>query len=177
MALVGRIARAHGIRGEMLVNPETDFVHERFRVGAVFYTFRAASLETIRVEAARLHLGRPLLKLSGVDTMSQAETLAGLELRVPLDELRRLPAGHYYRHELGGCRVETVDGAIVGLVDRVEGTAVTSRLVISAGAGREILVPLAEEICVVIDPGARRIVIRPTPGLLDLNEPQRRRGS
>jgi 16S rRNA processing protein RimM len=174
MALVGRIVRAHGIRGEVLVHPETDFVAERFRPGAVLYTRRAGSLERIAISGARMHQGRALLRIAGVGTMNEAQAMAGLELRVPLAELTPLPEGRYYRHELSGCRVETVEGDPVGVVDRVQGTG-SSCLVVTATSGREILIPLADEICVVIDPGARRIVIRPPRGLLDLNEPEGRR--
>jgi 16S rRNA processing protein RimM len=175
MALVGRIARAHGIRGEVLVNPETDFVSERFRPGSVLYVSRSGLLGAVQIEAARIHLGRPLLKLAGVTTMSEAEALAGLELRIPLDALRRLPEGWYYAHDLCGCRVETADGVRVGRVEGVQGLTGTSCLVVATDSGSEILVPLAEEICVTIDPGAGFIVIRPPEGLLELNEPQRRR--
>jgi 16S rRNA processing protein RimM len=174
MALVGRIARAHGIRGEVLVDPETDFVTKRFRPGAVLYTRRSGSLEAVGIDAARMHQGRPLLRIAGVATLNEAQALAGLELRVPRGELTPLGEGQYYRHELAGCQVETVEGAPVGVVDRVQGEG-ASCLVVTAATGQEILIPLAEEICVVIDPGGRRIVIQPPQGLLDLNEPGRRR--
>ena len=60
-------------------------------------------------------------------------------------------------------------GEAVGTVREVEGTAGGARLVIDAARG-EIQVPLAAEICTTIDPVAKRIVIDPPAGLLDLNE-------
>jgi 16S rRNA processing protein RimM len=175
MALVGWIARPHGLRGEVLVNPETDFVEERFQPGAVLFISRAGSLDAIRIDASRVHLGRPLVKIAGVETLSEAEGLAGLELRVPIAELHDLPPGHYYEHELRGCRVQLVEGRTVGVVDRVERASGTSCLVAVTDAGAEILVPLAEEICVAVDLSARLILVRPPEGLLALNEPERRR--
>lgn len=167
-ALVGRVARAHGIRGQVIVNPDTDFPEARFRPGAVLHVRRGGRVQTLRVTTFRLHRGRPIIGLEGVETMNDAEELAGLELRVPADELEPLPPGMFYRHDLVGCRVETTGGEVVGEVGAVEGETSTSRLVVRAPGG-EVLVPLAAAICVNIDTAARRIVIDPPAGLLDVN--------
>ena len=168
-AVVGRVARAHGIRGQVIVNPETDFVEERFREGAELFLRRGTGpVERRVVTSARVQKGRPVIGLDGVETMNDAELLAGLELRVPLETLEPLPPGMYYRHDLVGCRVETVDGQAVGEVTAVEGDLGASRLVI-AGERGEVLVPLAEAICVTIDTAARRIVLDPPEGLLEVN--------
>jgi 16S rRNA processing protein RimM len=166
--LVGRVARAHGIRGQMIVNPDTDFVEERFQVGAELLARREGRVERMRVTAMRVHQGRPIIALDAVLTTNEAEAMAGVELRVPLGALEVLPDGMFYRHDLVGCRVETIDGAEVGEVTLVEGELGASRLVVKAPFG-DVLVPLARAICVVIDIAARRIVIDPPEGLLDLN--------
>src|SRR5439155_25280250 len=106
--------------------------------------------------------------IAGVETMSDAQALAGRELRVPIDRLAPLPDGTFYRHHLIGCRVETPAGELVGTVEDVEGTLSGSRLVVAATRG-EVLIPLVAEICTTIDPAAKRIVIDPPEGLLDLN--------
>lgn len=166
--LVGRVARAHGNRGQVIVNPETDFVEDRFRVGAELLARRGGRVERVRVTAMRVHLGRPIIALDTVPTMNDAEAMAGVELRVPVADLEPLPEGMFYRHDLVGCRVETTGGAGVGEVAKVEGDLGTSRLVVQSASG-EVLIPLARAICVVIDTAARRIVIDPPEGLLDLN--------
>jgi 16S rRNA processing protein RimM len=167
-AVVGRVARAHGIRGQMVVNPETDFVEDRFRVGAELLARRGDRIDRVRVIAMRVHLGRPIIALDAVLTTNDAEAMAGVELRVPVAELEALPEGMFYRHDLVGCRVETTDGAEVGEVTLVEGELGASRLVVKAPFG-DVLIPLAQAICVVIDIAARRVVIDPPEGLLDLN--------
>jgi 16S rRNA processing protein RimM len=168
MALVGRIARAHGNRGQVIVNLETDFPGERFRPGAELFVLRGGSLQTLTLTSVRFQRDRPVIGIAGVETMSQAEGLAGEELRIPIERLAELPAGTFYRHDLIGCRVETSDGEVVGTVSDVEGTIAGSRLVV-AGAGEEVLIPLATAICTTIDPAGKRIVINPPEGLLDLN--------
>lgn len=167
-AVVGRVARAHGNRGEVIVNPETDFVEERFRVGAGLLVKRGGRVELVRVTAMRVHLGRPVVALEGVASMNDAEALAGAEFRVPVTDLEPLPDGMFYRHDLVGCRVETAGGAPVGDVAAVEGELGASRLVVRAPGG-EVLIPLARAICVDIDIAARRIVVDPPEGLLELN--------
>ena len=168
MAAVGRIARAHGIRGQVIVNPETDFPEQRFRPGAKMFAKRGPAVDALVVTTVRFQNGRPVIGFEGVQTMNDAETLAGLELRVPVEELAALPAGTFYHHDLVGCQVVTNRGEEVGTVEGVEGTVGGSRLVV-AGARGEILIPLATEICRTIDVPAKRIVIEPPEGLLDLN--------
>jgi 16S rRNA processing protein RimM len=168
MAVVGRIARYHGNRGEVIVNPETDFPEQRFRVGAQFFVRRDGTLTTLRVTSVRFQQGRPIVGIDGVGSITEAERLAGLEFRVPVEDLQRLPEGAYYEHDLVGCGVETVSGRQVGTVKDVGGGAGHRWLVIG-GSGGEVLVPFAVEICVRIDVPGRRIVIDPPEGLLEAN--------
>ena len=168
MAIVGRIARAHGSRGQVIVNLETDFPEERFHPAAELFVTREGTVEPLTLTSVRFHSGRPVVGIAGVTSIEAAEALAGLELRVPVERLASLPEGTFYRHDLVGCHVETRRGDAVGVVREVEGTLGGSRLVV-AGASGEILIPLASEICTAIDPAAKRIVIDPPDGLLALN--------
>ena len=168
MAVVGRIARAHGLKGQVIVNLETDFPEARFQPGAELFVERGGHVEPLTITTVRFHRERPVIALRGIASIDDAEPLAGLELRVPLEALAALPRGAFYRHDLIGCRVETTTGGTVGVVSDVEGTMAGSRLVID-GAGGEIMVPLAAEICREIDPAAKRIVIDPPDGLIGLN--------
>jgi len=168
MAVVGRIARAHGLKGQVIVNSETDFPDARFRAGAELFVNRAGRVEPLTVTTVRFHRDRPVIGVSGVEDMNAASGLAGLELRVPVEWLAPLPPGTYYHHDLVGCLVETRAGEAVGVVKSVDGDVGGSRLVVQARGG-EVLVPLALEICTTIDPAGRRIVIAPPDGLLELN--------
>jgi 16S rRNA processing protein RimM len=168
LVLVGRIARTQGHRGEVIVNPDTDFPETRFASGAVLHVLRDGQPSTMSVTAMRMHQGRPVLRFAGIDTMTEAEALAGLELRVPESDLVALPPGTYYEHELVGSEVVLADGRSIGRVRAVEGGGGVSRLVIGSGRG-EIQVPLVHAICVEIDVARKRIAIDPPDGLLDVN--------
>src|SRR5262249_57602725 len=103
MALVGRIARAHGIRGQVIVNPETDFPHERFQPGAELFVERGGRVETMSVTSVRFQRDRPVIGLRGIDDTNAADELAGAELRVPVEWLASLPAGPFFRPDLVAC--------------------------------------------------------------------------
>jgi 16S rRNA processing protein RimM len=169
MVLVGRIARPHGIRGHVIVTPETDFVEERFRTGATFWTRSDRGDETLTVTSARVQNGRPVIGFEGFARIEDVERLAGLDLRVPEDTLQPLAEGAYYVHDLVGCAVETVSGERVGEVQRVDGGAGASVLSVRGPRG-EVLVPLAADICIEVDVAGRRIRINPPEGLLELNQ-------
>src|ERR1051325_6114507 len=157
MVLVGRIGRPHGLRGDVIVNPETDFVDERFAPGKVLWTRSAQGDERLVVSAQRVQGGRPVVRFAGMASVEDAERLTGFELRVPEESLRRLEPGTYYQHQLVGCVVETANGQRVGAVARVQGGAAGSLLAIDGPRG-EILIPLAVDICVEVDVDARRIL-------------------
>ena len=168
--LIGVIARAHGNRGEVIVNSETDFPEQRFYEGAPLMT-RAAdgSLATLEVASMRLHQGRPVILFKGIASMDDAELLAGRELRVAEREsdTQLLGKGEYFHRDLIGCAVVTDQGEAVGTVTKVEGDGNATRLVVSSRRN-EVLIPFADEICRV-DLRGKRIVVRPPEGLLELN--------
>lgn len=168
MAVVGRIARAHGIRGQVIVNLDTDFPVERFRAGGELFVERGGGVEVLRIASVRFQHERPVIGIEGIDTVNDAEALAGLELRVPADRLMDLPAGSFYQHDLVGCHVETAGGEPIGDVNAVDASFGGARLVVDGRDG-EILIPLAAEICTTIDVGAKRIVVSVPEGLLELN--------
>jgi 16S rRNA processing protein RimM len=168
MVLVGRIARPHGLRGQVVVNPETDFVEERFRPGERLWTQTGGREAALTIASARVQNGRPVIAFQGMSRLEDVESLAGLELRVPEETLRPLEPGRYYEHQLVGCIVETVEGIVLGPVVRVEGGPGGSRLAVDI-TGEEVLIPLAVAICVDIDVAAGRIRVEAPEGLLDLN--------
>jgi 16S rRNA processing protein RimM len=167
LILVGVVARTHGNKGQVIVNPHTDFIAERFREGAQFQARLAdGTRQMVEVTAARIHQGRPVIGLAGVDSISGAERYQGAELRIDAVEQQPLPEGQYYHHQLVGCEVVDQHGSRIGRVTGIEGEMGQSRLVVT-GDRRRYEIPLAVDICTV-NVGERRIIVRPPEGLLDL---------
>ena len=171
MVTVGRIIRPHHNKGHVMVVPETDFPEERFELGSVLYRQREGRVEPIVVSARRAHEGRWVVGFDGYDTIDDAETLRGLELRVPEADIKPLGDGAFYAFQLVGCLVRTVGGRDVGPVARVDLATGVPLLVIEAGG--EVLIPFSAAICTRIDPAAGVIEIDPPEGLIELNRPGR----
>jgi 16S rRNA processing protein RimM len=171
MATVGRVVRPHGNRGEVVVEPSTDFGAERFQIGAALYLRRAEDepLVVVHVRSSREHGGRWVVGLQGVESIDDAERLRGMELRIPAEALKDLAAGQHYVHDLVGCAVETTAGDVLGPVVDVQLDAGLPLLVVQ-GARAEILVPFTEAFCRRVDTAARVIAIAAPEGLLELNE-------
>lgn len=169
--MVGRVARAHGNKGQVIVNPDTDFPRERFAEGSLLVVEQAGLTVERRIESVRFQQGRPIVKLAGVETMNDAEALAGAELKLPASALAALPANTYYRHDLVGCEVKDTRGHAIGRVTGVEGPMERSRLVVESDRG-ELLIPMVEGIVVGVDLDARSIVVDLPQGLIELNGPR-----
>jgi 16S rRNA processing protein RimM len=172
--VVGRIGKAHGIRGELSVEPRTDEPDRRLADGTTLRVLtpqgdpvsgdRPAAL-TIR--SSRWHHGRLLVTFDSVADRDRAETLRGLLLAVEVDptESPEDPE-EFYDHQLVGLRVETTDGARVGeLVAVVHGVA-QDLLSVRDDAGVEMLVPFVSALVPEVDLDAGRVVVRDVPGLL-----------
>jgi 16S rRNA processing protein RimM len=168
MITVGRVVRPHGNRGEVVVAPETDFAGERFRQGATLHAWRDGQVTPLAVTGGRAHQGRWIVGFDGVASIDAAEALRGLELKIPPESVRAPESGSFLVHDLVGCRVTTMDGRLVGVVEHVQLDAGTPLLGVRSARG-EVLVPLAEEICREVDVARKSIVIAAPEGLLDLN--------
>jgi 16S rRNA processing protein RimM len=171
MITVGRIIRPHHNRGHVVVMPETDFPHERFEVGSVLYREREGRAEPIVVSANRERDGRWVVGVEGVESITEAETLRGVELRIPAADVKPLGAGSFYVFDLVGCVVTTKDGRTIGPVERVD-LATGIPMLVVAGDG-EVLIPFTDAICTRIDPAAKVIEIDPPAGLIEVNRPAR----
>ena len=124
----------------------------------------------MEIESSQTYGRRLAIKFRGCDDADAAAGLAGLNLLLPEGHLARLPDGAYYILELVGMQVRTRDGLLVGTVRRVLDTGGAAPLLAIAGAAggpEEILVPVAQSICVDIDRAARTITIDPPEGLLE----------
>ena len=79
LAVVGRIARPHGLRGQVIVDVDTDFPYERFQSGARLFVLRTGEIEQLTLITVRFHRDRPVIGIAGVETVEAAGELAGLE--------------------------------------------------------------------------------------------------
>ncbi len=112
-----------------------------------------------------MHGDQLILKFAGVNTISDAERLAGADVSIPIEERAELPEGEYFQSDLIGCEVVDVGGRSLGIVTDFEETAGTPLLHV----GTNLLIPFARSICLKIDTAARRIEVHLPEGLENLN--------
>lgn len=155
--VVGLILGPHGVRGEVRVDPRTD-VPGRFAPGAVL---QCDDIGPLTVAAIRGDAAKPIMRFEGYDTREAAESLRRKFLRVARAESRRATAGAYLWADLVGVRVETPEGATLGVVRDLLRAGENDVLVIADEAGRERLLPMLESVVKVVDVEAGRIVAIP----------------
>jgi 16S rRNA processing protein RimM len=166
--VVGRVAKAHGITGELAVDVRTDSPQQRFAVGSVLATrLRDGSTRDLTVAAARSHSGRLLVRFSEVLTRDVAESLRGALLVADTADLPPTDdPDEFYDHELEGLRAELADGTVVGTVNEVLHSP-GGELLSVVQDGRTLLVPFVRVIVQVVDVAGGRVVLDPPEGLLD----------
>ncbi len=168
--VVGRVAKSHGIRGELAVEVRTDSPGERFAVGAVLRGRhpRGSATRDYTVEAVREHSGRLLLRLRGIADRAAADALRGTLFVVDSADLPPSDdPDEFYDHELEGLEVRLPDGTRVGSVSEVLHTAGGELLAVRRAAADEVLVPFVSEIVLEVSTADGHVVIDPPAGLLD----------
>ena len=157
---VGRIARSHGVGGEVAVRPLTE-VESRFRPGSVL---RLEDGRVLTVERSRSHHDRVLVKFEEVTDRDDADRLRGSILlgaaaeSPPIEDRDR-----YWVHQVVGLEVVTEEGRSLGRIREVEGNPANDLWVTEGG----VLIPAVREVVVAVDVRAGRVTVREIPGLLD----------
>jgi 16S rRNA processing protein RimM len=161
---VAVLGKSRGNRGEVTAEPFSSKA-ERYSCLKRVYLFGTG--QAVDVERTWFHDGVLIFKFAGIDTIADAESLRGAEVRVPLQDRAELEPGEYFQSDLIGCEVvERSTGESLGRVaDWAD--AGSGLLVLESGA----LIPFARSICVEIDLAGKRIVVDPPEGLRELNAP------
>ena len=172
LIIVGRVRKAHGIRGELLVEPITDAPDTVFVSGRRLYAGTAAGDpapdgQELHITSVRQHMESVRLTIAEVPDRSAAELWRGRFLLAAQDELPPPADDEIYLHDLIGMRVVHVDGRALGAVadtyDLPQGLMLDIRPV---NGGPTYFVPWRDEILVNVDEDARVITVDPPEGLL-----------
>lgn len=169
--VLGQVRRPHGVRGEVRVEIFTDYP-ERMVEQDYLYLANPRTpndVERCEVESIRPHKGVLLVKLGGHDTREAAERLRGKLLQLPVDEAVPLGEEEYFYYQLEGVEVATERGEWLGQVTEVLGPGAHDVYVVRGPRG-EILLPAIEGVILELDLEARKMLVRPLPGLLNEEE-------
>ena len=167
---VGRVVKAHGVTGELVVDVRTDDPDLRFAPGSVLRAKGSDRRErTYTVDTVRPHGSRLLLRLEGVADRNAADALRGSVFLIdsadlpPIDE-----EDTYYDHQLEGLRVRTTAGLEIGTVTEVLHTGAGELLAVKRDDGPELLVPFVSAIVMSVSLEDGVVDIDPPDGLLEL---------
>jgi 16S rRNA processing protein RimM len=165
--VVGRIAKAHGITGEVSVDVRTDDPDHRYAQGASLAT-DPPEKGPLTIAATRWHTGRLLIRFDGIADRNAAEALQGTLLVADSETSRAGDDDDYWDHDLVGLTVMDTGGAVVGTVTDVLHPPGPAVLVISRREASEALVPFVVELVPAVDLAAGKLTIDPPDGLLEL---------
>jgi 16S rRNA processing protein RimM len=164
--IVGKITKAHGLKGELTVLPLSDNP-DRFVEGNVVFLQdgRALTIKEVRANGARL-----LVTFAGVADRIAAEALGGAMLVVPEADLPDLPDGTYWPHQLEGCEVLTRSGRSLGTITEVVPNPANDIWIATGPAGEETLVPAIRQVIAEVDIPGRRVIVNEVPGITAAEE-------
>ncbi len=157
---VGRVVTAHGVRGEMRIEPLTDNP-------ARFRDLKTVLLrgEERAVLSIRPHGTMVLLKLAGIDTPEEVRLFRGEQLQIRAASAPPLPEGVYYHHQLVGLRAVTTDGQDLGEIAEILALEPNDVYVVT-GARGEVLIPALKDVVTEINLELSQVTVVPVPGLL-----------
>jgi 16S rRNA processing protein RimM len=159
---VAILGKTRGNRGEITAFALSS-KPERYQELREVYLF--GSGQKAEVESVWFHSGVLIFKFRGVDSISDAERLSGMEVRIPLEHRMPLEENEFFQSDLVGCEVvDHRSGESLGKVTSWEEGGGSGLLAVG-----ELLIPFARAICVEIDPAARRITVALPEGLKELN--------
>ena len=171
---VGRLVKAHGLKGALKLELYTDSPDQRFRTGQELELQVPETSQwfgkTVRVTELRFYNQSPVLFLEGIQDRSQAETLVKAVLLIETD-LEQLPEDPeaWYDHQLVGLDA-LVGQEVVGKIIRVDHLPAQDILAVETSTG-EVLVPFVKQIVPTVDIQKGQVVITPPAGLFELNLP------
>ncbi len=165
---VGKIVNTHGIRGEIRIWPQTDFPDIRFQKGSRLLLFPPGQGDAVPVEvlAARSQKNMYIVKLKGIDSMNDAEKLKGGELKVEAADRVPLEEGEYYVQDIVGCAVISDEGETLGVITDVLSPGANDVWVVKRPKGKELLLPVIDDVVLDVDPVERRVKVHLMEGLL-----------
>jgi len=166
--LIGRVSKAHGLKGELKVMPlpeQAEHFRDYSRVALVATDGRMTA--PLKLMQSRQQGKQIILKLDSIDSRNEADLTAGMGVLLAKEDLPERLGNKGSSHQLEGLIVKTVErGEIVGTVETFFHNGAHEILVVRHD-DKEFLIPLIDEI--VIEYNDREILIDPPPGLLEIS--------
>lgn len=164
---VGKVVNTHGIRGELKIMPLTDFPEVRFAKNAELYLFTPDNHPVlVHVESARLHKNMYIVRLKEYGNINEVEKFKGSIAKVSKENLAELEENEYYFHQIVGCTVVTEEGENLGTISEILTPGANDVWVVKTAAGKEILLPVIDDVVLDVDVNEKLVKVHLMEGLL-----------
>lgn len=161
---VGQIVNTFGIKGFVKVKPFTDEV-TRFEELKKVYICKKNEMQEVEIEQVSYQKDMVLLKLKGIDDLTEAEKYKGLFLKIDRKNAKKLPKDTYFIADLLGLEVYTDEGELLGKVDDIFNSGANDVYVVKDDMGKQILLPGIKDVLKKIDLENEKIIVHLLKGL------------
>jgi len=168
---VGEIIKPHGVHGEVGVKSLTERPDLRFRPGEKLWLGPDAdNLEPVTLSSVRIYKQGYLVLFESVTDRNAVEGMRRWKLFIPAEQAAEPEEGRFYHHQLIGLSVLDESGGVIGRVSMVIENPGQDLLEVrlSSQSGKQVLLPLVEEIVREINLGAGTLTVHLPEGLLDI---------
>lgn len=164
---IGRVAKVHGLRGEVNVVLDVDYPEDYEGLEHLFLEQKGRLVPFFLEHFVIQPGGKALMKFEDLNSLDQVEPLVGLEIYLPLTELPQLEEDQYYYHELIGFEVIDENLGLIGPVEIIYDLE-TQDLLGVTHKGKEVLIPIQDGIILKVDKAAKKVYCQLPEGLLDI---------
>lgn len=161
---VGQIVNTFGIKGFVKVKPFTD-ENSRFEELKNVYIVMKNQMKEVEIEEVGYQKDMVLLKLKGIDNLTEAEKYKGLFLKIDRKNAKKLPKDTYFIADLLGLEVYTDEGELLGRVDDIFNSGANDVYVVKDDLGKQILLPGIKDVLKEIDLEKEKIIVHLIKGL------------
>lgn len=162
---VGQIVNTFGIKGQLKVKPFTDDM-ERFEELKTVYICKKNEMKKVEIEDVKYNKQCVLLKVKGIEDLTQAEKYKGLFLKIDRKDAKKLPKDTYFIADILGLEVYTDEGELLGKVDDIFPTGANDVYVVKDELGKQILLPSIPEVLKEIDLEKGKVIVHLIEGLI-----------
>ena len=168
---LGYVIKPHGLNGELQILLDVDSPEEYSQLESVF-VLQGQQLVPFFIESIAVRGNKAIVAMEEIESVDDAKALKGSKLFLPLAALPELPDDEYYYHDLVGFVLRQSEGEIIGEIQSVLDAGAQDLLQVKHTTGKEVLVPLTDELIVKVDKAGKMLVMNLPEGLIEvyLNE-------
>ncbi len=167
LILIGRVTRPHGLTGLLRIVSYAQSKETFLEAGSVFLSKEQNELYERKVVSIRPYRSVFLLRLSGLNSIDEAEVFRGAGILIRKDCLVKKDEDEFFWYELLGLDVYLVTGQYLGVLKEIFPTGSNDVYVVE-NKGKEFLIPAIHQVVKEINLAQKRMVISPIKGLVDL---------